>query len=122
MGPDFSIWQDMPTEPGQLALFRGKAALPTHALGISSFSKAFFLHPGTEQLYGRVLLGKGPLGDALYPLYFKASVGPSVVPSESRPPAAPAPAARLRRSTCCAVLCCAVLCCAVLQGPVLKCL
>lgn len=81
VGPDFSIWQDMPTEPGQLALFRGKAALPTHALGISSFSKAFFLHPGTEQLYGRVLLGKGPLGDALYPLYFKASVGPSVVPT-----------------------------------------
>lgn len=50
-------------------------------LGISSFSKAFFLHPETEQLYGRVLLGKGPLGDALYPLYFRADVGPSVVPT-----------------------------------------
>lgn len=82
VGPEFSIWRDLPAEPGQLALFAGKAALPTHVLGISSFSKAFFLHPATEQLYGRVLLGKGPLGDVLYPLYFKASVGPSVVPSE----------------------------------------
>ncbi|KAL4447433.1 hypothetical protein ABPG75_004652 [Micractinium tetrahymenae] len=81
LGPDFSIWRDMPAAPGQLALFRGKAALPTHVPGISAFSKAFFLHPQTEQLYGRVLLGKGPLGDLLYPLYFKTSVGPSVVPT-----------------------------------------
>lgn len=81
LGSEYSIWRDMPAAPGDLALFSGKAALPTHVLGISSFSKAFFLHPQTEQLYGRVLLGKGPLGDALYPLYFKASVGPSVVPT-----------------------------------------
>ena len=30
-----------------------------------------------------MLLGKGPLGDLLYPLYFKANVGTFVVPSES---------------------------------------
>ena len=108
IGPDYSVWRDMPAETGQLAMFRGKAALPTHVLGISSFEKAFFLRPaageaasgsgssggsGTssggasrageeEALYGRVLLGKGPLGDLLFPLYFKADVGPSVVPSE----------------------------------------
>lgn len=35
-----------------------------------------------QELYGRVLLGKGPLGDLLYPLYFKAHVGTFVVPSE----------------------------------------
>jgi hypothetical protein len=89
-------------------MFRGKAALPTHVLGVSSFEKAFFLRPAApapggagrssssgssssdgdsrtgeeEALHGRVLLGKGPLGDLLYPLYFKADVGPSVVPSE----------------------------------------
>lgn len=146
VGPDYSLWHDLPAEgaAGQLALFRGRAALPTHALGISSFSKAFFLgppHPGSRcaapraspaplphrcrrrrlrtaagaarlppwsclsacltasslclpsfaparrpsdgaGLYGRVLLGKGPLGDLLYPLYFRARVGTAVVPSE----------------------------------------
>ena len=74
--------QDLPAAASDISHFRGKAALPTHVLGVSSFSKAFFLQPGSEQLYGRVLLGKGPLGDLLYPLYFKATVGPCVVPSE----------------------------------------
>jgi hypothetical protein len=74
--------QDLPASPAQLSHFRGKAALPTHVLGVSRFSKAFFLQPGSEVLYGRVLLGKGPLGDLLYPLYFQASVGTAVVPSE----------------------------------------
>ena len=37
--------QDLPSVPGQLALFSGKAALASHALGISSFQKAFFLAP-----------------------------------------------------------------------------
>ena len=89
----------MPAVPGQLSLFRGKAALPTHVLGISSFSKAFFTHPSTEQLYGRVLLGKGPLGDLLFPLYFRADVGPAVVPSErgAGAPAAGRAAQRRRR-------------------------
>lgn len=31
-----------------------------------------------------MLLGKGPLGDLLYPLYFKAHVGTFVVPSECK--------------------------------------
>lgn len=38
--------------------------------------------PALQELYGRVLLGKGPPGDLLYPLYFKAHVGTFVVPSE----------------------------------------
>jgi len=85
LGPNYSLWHDLPAEPRQLALFRGKAALPTDLLGISRFSKAFFLHPEhPERLYGRVLLGKGPLGDLLYPLYFRADVGSAVVPSECR--------------------------------------
>ncbi|KAI7838681.1 hypothetical protein COHA_007483 [Chlorella ohadii] len=85
VGPDYSLWHDLPTSISQLSHFRGKAALPTHALGISSFGKAFFLHPDTEELYGRVLLGKGPLGDLLYPLYFKANVGTFVVPTTQEP-------------------------------------
>ena len=104
LGPDDAAggaWRDLPSgaaaaAAGQLSVFRGKAALPTHVLGVSSFSKAFFLAPrgsssGTsggddDSLYGRVLLHKGPLGDWLYPLYFKATVAPAVVPSESPPP------------------------------------
>ncbi|EFN59920.1 hypothetical protein CHLNCDRAFT_49358 [Chlorella variabilis] len=81
IGPDYSLWKDLPAAASDISHFRGKAALPTHVLGVSSFSKAFFLQPGSEQLYGRVLLGKGPLGDLLYPLYFKATVGPCVVPT-----------------------------------------
>lgn len=46
--PSHNNRQDLPTSISQLSHFRGKAALPTHALGISSFGKAFFLHPDTE--------------------------------------------------------------------------
>ena len=44
--------QDLPASISQLSHFAGKAALPTHALGVSSFSKAFFLHPETEVGWG----------------------------------------------------------------------
>ena len=62
----------------QTTVFRGKAAAPLS--GLFGFQKAFFLHPQTEELYGRVQLQKGPLGDALYPLYYKASVETSFIP------------------------------------------
>ena len=58
--------------------FAGKAAVPIS--GMFKFQKAFFLHPKTDELYGRVQLQKGPLGNALYPLYYKASVTPSLIP------------------------------------------
>ncbi len=61
-----------------MAEFTGKAAVPFS--GMFKFQKAFFLHPKTDELYGRVQLQKGPLGNALYPLYYKASVMPSLVP------------------------------------------
>lgn len=62
----------------QVTEFAGKAAVPLS--GMFKFQKAFFLHPKTDELYGRVQLQKGPLGNALYPLYYKASVMPSLVP------------------------------------------
>ena len=42
--------------------------------------QVFFTGQDAEQLYGRVELGKGPLGNALYPLYFRVSLQPSIVP------------------------------------------
>ena len=47
--------------------------------GLLKFQKAFFLHPDTDALYGRVDLQKGPLGAALYPLYYACNIGPAVV-------------------------------------------
>lgn len=61
----------------QVTIFTGKAAVPLG--GIFGFQKAFFLHPETDELYGRVQLQKGPLGNALYPLYYRASVEPSII-------------------------------------------
>lgn len=61
----------------QVTTFTGKAAVPLG--GIFGFQKAFFLHPETDELYGRVQLQKGPLGNALYPLYYRASVEPSII-------------------------------------------
>lgn len=61
----------------QVTVFTGKAAVPLG--GIFGFQKAFFLHPETDELYGRVQLQKGPLGNALYPLYYRASVEASIV-------------------------------------------
>ena len=63
--------------PAQVSIFNGKAAVPLG--GIFGFQKAFFLHPETDELYGRVQLQKGPLGNALYPLYYRASVEPSII-------------------------------------------
>ncbi|KAL3131950.1 hypothetical protein ABBQ38_007646 [Trebouxia sp. C0009 RCD-2024] len=73
----YSIYDDLPSDLDQVTVFTGKAAVPLG--GIFGFQKAFFLHPETDELYGRVQLQKGPLGNALYPLYYKASVGPSII-------------------------------------------
>lgn len=62
----------------QVVEFEGKAAVPLS--GPFKFRKAFFLHPKTDELCGRVDLQKGPLGNALYPLYYTASVTPSLIP------------------------------------------
>ena len=40
----------------------------------------FFTSPEEDQLFGRVLLGRGPLVGAAYPLYFRVSLQPSIVP------------------------------------------
>lgn len=43
----------------------------------------FFTGDDPEELYGRVLLGIGPLVNALYPLYYCVSLQPSIVPGVS---------------------------------------
>jgi len=96
IGPEYSIWEEMPSEEGEIVYFRGKAALPIHALGISSFSKAFFLAPGQQldggrgagdrvALFGRVI-NPTALGNRVYPgpMYFRAAVGPTASSSERR--------------------------------------
>lgn len=39
MGPDASLWADMPSRLSQLSLFKGRAALPTDLLGVSWFTQ-----------------------------------------------------------------------------------
>ena len=74
--PVYQRWHIQLSSP-QVTIFTGKAAVPLG--GIFGFQKAFFLHPETDELCGRVQLQKGPLGNALYPLYYKASVEPSII-------------------------------------------
>ncbi|KAK9817074.1 hypothetical protein WJX72_009087 [[Myrmecia] bisecta] len=82
LGPDYFVWDDFPDTPNQVAVFDGKAtAFGGGPLHLNRFQKAFFLHPRTLDMYGRVLLHKGPLGELLYPLYYRASVGPGAVPA-----------------------------------------
>ena len=92
MGPDYSLFRDLPSDEGQVVLYEGKAALPVHTLGVSRFAKAFFLAPlaagrseedEEEALFGRVI-HPTPLGNWVYPgpLYFRASVSAAVAPSE----------------------------------------
>ena len=40
----------------------------------------FFTGEDPDEVYGRALLGKGPLVNAVYPLYFHVSLQPSIVP------------------------------------------
>jgi hypothetical protein len=57
----------------------------THTM---SAVQVFFSSPEEDQLFGRVLLGRGPLVGAAYPLYFRVSLLPSIVPGawhESQP-------------------------------------
>ena len=99
MGPDYSLWRDMPGEIGTIVYFSGKAALPTNLLGVANFKKAFFLTSDSasrhndgeddnedeeeeeEPLFGRVI-HPTPVGNWVYPgpMYFKSSIGPSLVP------------------------------------------
>lgn len=76
----FRVRDDLPQEPGEVVVFDGKAALPVHSLGVSAFSKAFFLSPRDYRLYGRVLLRRGPLGDWLYPLYYRVNPQQIAIP------------------------------------------
>ncbi len=66
-------------------MFEGRAASPAAArlvgaLRLDRFTKSFFLHPDSEELLGRVDVCQGGLGDTLYPLYFRATIGSSIVP------------------------------------------
>ena len=65
----------------QEIVFNGKAAVPLSAV-TGHFQKAFFLHTKTYELYGRVRLQPGVLGDQLYPLYFKCAPQSTVIPGE----------------------------------------
>lgn len=62
----------------QIVTFDGKADAPLSRL--FCFQKAFFLHSESKDLYGRVQLQKGPLGNVLYPLYYTSGIGPAIVP------------------------------------------
>ncbi|KAK9837628.1 hypothetical protein WJX74_001669 [Apatococcus lobatus] len=68
-----------PTQPDQVVRFHGKAAVSLPYF--NRFQKAFFCPQKGSGLHGRVLLGKGPLGDALYPLYYRATVGSHIIPA-----------------------------------------
>eukprot|EP00891_Asterochloris_glomerata_P003489 jgi/Astpho2/3489/fgenesh1_pg.00056_%23_9_t len=65
------IWDEMPQRPGEVAVFEGKASTRPALLGLERFQKAFFLHPKSMQVCGRVLVRPQPLGSWLYPLYFR---------------------------------------------------
>lgn len=68
-------------------MYEGRASLPVlSAMGLDRFQKAFFLHPKTYHLMGRVLINYGVVGDTLYPLYFEADVQRLIVPSEASGP------------------------------------
>ncbi len=61
----------------------GKAAL---VWGLNRFSVAFFLHPDTEDPYARLSVLGGPLlGDLIWPLYCRVSVGQSMLPGRGIP-------------------------------------
>lgn len=90
LGPEYSLWQDLPRTSAEISYFDGKAALPVHALGISRFSKAFFLSTSPnskeeeseeELLFGRVI-HPTPIGNWIYPgpMYFESCIGPTFVP------------------------------------------
>ncbi|CAL5222355.1 g4707 [Coccomyxa viridis] len=80
MGPEWSIWDDLPSQPNEVVRYRGRAAVPLPGV-FGGFSKVFFVQPDTFELYGRVEVQKGPLGDLLYPLYFRCNIGPSSIPA-----------------------------------------
>jgi hypothetical protein len=90
LGPQYSLWNDLPKSPGEIIYYDGKAALMVNAFGINSFAKALFLLEndmaiGEDAVYGRVI-HPTPIGNWIYPgpMYFTASVGTTVVPSEYR--------------------------------------
>jgi hypothetical protein len=95
LGPEYSLWQDLPRTAAEITYFDGKAALPVHAFNISRFSKAFFLAtipPQSNQeeneeediLFGRVI-HPTPVGNYIYPgpMYFESCIGPALVPLTS---------------------------------------
>ncbi|EIE24458.1 hypothetical protein COCSUDRAFT_61884 [Coccomyxa subellipsoidea C-169] len=79
-GPDYSLYDDFPEELNEVATFEGRAAVPLNSL-FGGFRKLFFLQPRTFDLYGRVQVQKGPLGDLLYPLYYKCTIDTSTIPA-----------------------------------------
>jgi len=86
----------MPSSASEIVYFDGKAALPVHILGMSRFSKAFFVGNSFEgsdngrsaeedgQLFGRVI-HPTLFGNVVYPgpMYFQANIESAVVPCES---------------------------------------
>ena len=88
VGPDYSVWMDLPGSSRAVVRHVGRAALPAHVLGVSSFTKAFFQRgdageQGGEEVFGRVV-HPTPLGDWVYPgpMYFRCRVGSAEVPRE----------------------------------------
>ena len=67
----------------QEVLYKGKAAVPLSGLA-GRFEKAFFLHPESYELYGRVRVRPGALGDRLYPGYFKCSPNSTIIPGAQK--------------------------------------
>lgn len=63
-------------------MFEGRAAVPA----FGRFRKLFFLQPGSYELCGHVDVGWWPLGQVVYPLYYKCSLEQSMFPGEPKMP------------------------------------
>ncbi|KAK9861257.1 hypothetical protein WJX84_011529 [Apatococcus fuscideae] len=75
--PSYYAPDQFPSQPHEVVRFHGKAAVSLPYF--NRFQKAFFCPSNADGLHGRVLLEKGPLGNMLYPLYYKATLGSTII-------------------------------------------
>lgn len=78
---NYPIADDFPTQAGEVASFDGKAALRLPLLGLDRFKKCFFVDLASRELHGHLVVNKGPLGELLYPVYFRASCDLTTIPA-----------------------------------------
>ncbi|CAD7696373.1 unnamed protein product [Ostreobium quekettii] len=79
--PGHAVADDFPEEPGEVSTFDGKAALAWFPwFGVDRFKKCFFLD-SSYNLFGHLVVNRGPLGELLYPTYFQASCDLATIPA-----------------------------------------